>query len=258
MKSILSKVLQDLTLFFITTATVILFWWGFAKVYGESSKLIPSPWEIVNALCVLATKVDVYYSIASTLFRCLLGFLIASILGVNLGLLIASSKPMAKILLPSIDFLRSIPVTTLYPMFVVFAGIGDYSKIAMVIYACVFVIMVNTISGVLNTPQTRHQMASIYGMSRSEKFFHVTFFQALPNIFDGMRIALSLSLIVTILTEMFMGCKYGIGQQVIDFYTTFNVASMFAVVLYTGMIGYLLNKTFRLIEKKTVFWQISA
>jgi NitT/TauT family transport system permease protein len=97
-------------------------------------------------------------------------------------------------------------------------------------------------------------MAHLYGCSGFKLIRWVTFYEALPQTLIGLRVAVSLALIVTVLGEMFMGCEKGLGQRLTDAYTTFSVDRMYAIVILTGFLGFLFNRLFVSLEKKLVPW----
>lgn len=216
--------------------------------------LLPNISAVASAGVTLLTSFDTYLHIGMTLVRTLSGFGLAIILGVPLGISMGVFRPMYLAIVPLVDFFRSVPVTMLYPVFVVLLGVGDKSKIGMVFIACVFVIMLNSAYGVSQARATRRQMASLYGCTRLEVLRWVTFFEALPQTLIGLRVSLSLSLIVAVLGEMFMGSQYGLGQRMTDAYTTFAMDIMYAIVLLTGILGLLLNRLFVHIELTLVPW----
>src|SRR5207237_1613716 len=122
-------------------------------------------------------------------------------LGVPLGVLIGYFTRVYETFEVPLDFFRSLPVTTLYPLFVLFFGIGQSSKIAMVVAACIFVITLNTAYGVMQRKAVRSQVAILFGASRWQLLSEIVFWEALPQTIIGLRIALSYALIVEIVWE---------------------------------------------------------
>ena len=163
-------------------------------------------------------------------------------IGISIGLLIGVDRRLFDIMVIPIDFVRSIPITILYPVFVLTCGISHLSKIAMVFAGSVFVIALNTAYGVIHESPIRRNMARLFGASRFQAIRHITFFESLPQTAVGLRIALSLSLVIEILCEMFMGSEYGLGQRVSDAYTTYAIPDMYALIVIVGSFGYVLNR----------------
>jgi NitT/TauT family transport system permease protein len=153
-----------------------------------------------------------------------------------------------------VDFFRSLPVTALFPIFLVAFGIQDASKIAMVATAVAFVMIVTASYGVRQAPRTRQKMAQVFGASALQKFRDVVLPEAVGQIVSGMRVSLGTSMVVVIVAEMFIGARFGIGQRLYDAYSINAVEDMYGIVVLVGVLGYILNVLFSQIEKRLIFW----
>jgi ABC-type nitrate/sulfonate/bicarbonate transport system permease component len=237
---------------------IIIIWWYIYQRQKEGTYLVPSPINTFEKLYSLFLTGTIFRDLYETLYRMLAGYVLASIVGISFGLLLGSFSVFRKMFSGIIDFFRSIPVTSLYPVFVLGFGIGSESKIAMIFWASFFIICINTTYGVIQTNPIRRKMALLYGASPYQIFTKVTFFDALPNAMVGLRVAISYALIVSILTEMFMGSEFGIGAKITEAYNLYQIDTMFALIIVTGMLGYLLNLLFSQSEKKLVAWKFHA
>lgn len=242
----------------IGVVLVIFIWWYAFQNQKPGTYLIPSPITTFQKLGALFINGEIFIDIYQTLFRMLSGYLLAGIFGIGCGLLLGSFSPVRKMFSGIIDFLRSIPVTAIYPVFVLVFGIGNQSKIAMIFWASFFIICINTTYGVMQTNPIRRKMSQLYGANWFQIFSKVTFYDSLPQAMVGLRVALSYALIVSILTEMFMGSQYGIGAKITETYNLYQIDSMFAFILITGILGYLLNIIFIIVEKRLVSWKFNA
>jgi NitT/TauT family transport system permease protein len=184
------------------------------------------------------------------------GYVLAATVGIAVGMLVGLIKPFYDATVGIVDFFRSIPVTSLYPVFVLSLGIGHSSKIAMVFWASFFVIALNSAYGVLQSPKLRAQMANLYGAKGTQIFRWIVFYDALPQTMIGLRIALSYALIVEMLCEMFMGSELGIGQRLTEAWTTYAIDNLYALIMLAGLFGFLLNRVFVYIERRAVPWVI--
>lgn len=239
-------------------SVIIFIWWYAFQNQEPGTYLIPSPLTTVEKLVSLFSTGVIFIDIYETLYRMLTGYFLAGAIGVGCGLLLGSFPFARKMFDGTIDFFRSIPVTALYPVFVLVFGIGGGSKIAMIFWASFFIICINTTYGVMQTNPIRRKMAQLYGANWFQVFSKVTFYDSLPNAMVGLRVAISYALIVSILTEMFMGSEYGIGSKISEAYNLYQIDAMFALILITGMLGYLVNIIFVGIEKKLVGWKFNA
>ena len=139
-------------------------------------------------------------------------------------------------------------------LFLLIFGIGDNSKIAVAAFASTLIIIFNTAYGVMNSKKSRELAVRLMGATRLQRFRLISFWESLPQTFIGLRTALSLTLIIIIVTEMFIGTYSGLGRRIIDFQYVYNIKGIYAVILLTGIIGYLVNAIFIFLEKKVIHW----
>ncbi len=234
---------------------ILLLWVIFADLLKiANSTILPSLGDTILALFSLDTLKNIATDLAQSGMRWFYGYLSGSIIAIILGLVIGSSKLLQKSSLFVIEFFRCLPVTALFPIFLLLFGMGNLSKIAMIAYASFFIVLINTIYGVIYQNKTRAKMANIFGCSKYQKFQNITFFGSLPQIFIGLRLALSISLIITIVAEMFIGSDMGIGQSLYNSFLTLNSVMLYGYLIIVGITGYLLNILFLKIEKKILYW----
>ncbi len=243
---------------YISPLITLIVWQLISWLKLVESTLLPDPINIGISLFRLLISDGILVDLVYSLARTLVGFSAAAIVGVLIGLLIGAIRPLYSFSIPMIDFFRSTPITTLYPVFVLTLGISHASKIGMIFVACVFVIALNTAYGVIQSNKARRQMASLYGASRANVFKWIIFFESLPQTIIGLRISISLAWIVSILCEMFMGSQYGVGQRLIEAFTTYSMADMFAIIIMNGVIGLVLNRLIVILEKGVVPWKAST
>lgn len=218
--------------------------------------LFPSPTKIVFASVSLFAHNNLLKEILFSLQRVFAGFSMATILGVLFGLAIGLNKYLYKSFEGLVDFFRSIPVVTLYPIFVLLFGIHDSAKIAMTFWATFWVITLNTAYGVKQSNYVRKNVAKIYGANKIQSFKWITFYEALPQTLVGVRIGLSFALLAEIMCEMFMGSNHGIGQKIYEANIKLSASELYALVVITGVLGIIINRMFALIERKMLPWVI--
>ncbi len=216
--------------------------------------LLPSPIQTIEALFALMQSSYFWESLRQTFYIFVIGYSAAIFVGSFIGIFFGSSKLFRFLAMPVFDFFRSTPVTVLYPIFVLFFGVGALSKTVMVFFSCMLIITVNAAYGVILSNPTRSQTLALFGANGFQVFYHVKLKEALPHIFVGARVALGIALIVVILVEMFMGSDRGLGQLVIEAFTAYETAKLYALIIITGFIGVLLNRLFLLLEKISIPW----
>lgn len=239
--------------FFISPGILLSFWWivGFFEMIDPL--YLPSLPSVINSFITIIFSSGLG-DIWSTLYKTIVGLIFSVILAVPVGVLLGVNKKLYAAVEFTVDFFRSLPAPALFPLFLLFFGIGDLAKIAVVAFVAFWVILVNTIYGVWNAPKLRIQVAKVYGASRWQILKEVVLPDAIPQIFVGFRVALSLALVLVVITEMLIGTKFGLGQKIFDSYVTYHIPSLFSYILIIGLLGYILNKLFVFFEKKIVYW----
>ncbi len=246
---------QRFALWFLVGPAVVIIVWQVAHTLGVfDPSLLPAPWTTLVAFIHQFSSGAIFPHLLATISRTAAGYALASLVGIAVGLLMGTSRLVYESTVTIVDFFRSIPVTSLYPVFVLTLGVSHTSKIGMVFFASLFIVALQSAYGVHLANQTRRQMAQLYGASSWQVFRLVVFPEALPQTMIGLRIALSYSLIVAVVVEMFMGSESGLGQRIIETYTTYAIPDMYAVILITGILGFGLNRAFESLERRVVGW----
>jgi NitT/TauT family transport system permease protein len=153
-----------------------------------------------------------------------------------------------------IDFFRSTPATAMFPLFLIIFGIGDVASISVAAFACSLVIVFSTAYGVFQARVTRINAVRVMGATRLRILREVVFFDALPQIFVGIRMGVSLALVIIVVAEMFIGAQAGIGKRIIDAQIVFDLPLMYAAILLSGLMGYGLNLLLVAVEKRVIHW----
>ncbi|MBU2561628.1 MAG: ABC transporter permease subunit [Nanoarchaeota archaeon] len=240
--------------YFIAPLMILIAWSITANLGIISPLFLPPPQTVVLELTHLFVSTQIIPDIAFTLYRTIIGFLIAGIIGIPIGLLMGYSDKIYHSLEFIVEFFRSIPATALFPLFLLFFGIGDQSKIAITSWAACLVLIIHSMYGVRLGKELRMKSANTLRVKGFALFQKVIFPEALPQIFGGMRIAISLSLIIVVVTEMFIGTSFGLGHRILDAQLVYNLAEMYATIITTGAIGFLINKSIIRVETGVVHW----
>jgi NitT/TauT family transport system permease protein len=252
---ITNKALPSFLIANVGTLIVIGAWWVVAFLELVNPVLLPTPIETFSTLFISLLSGDLIKDLWLTLYRSLYAFIIAVVVGVPVGILLGSNKKIYRSFEFLIDFFRSTPATAMFPLFLVVFGIGEFSKIAVAAFAGALVIFFNVAYGVMNTKKTRVMAAKAMGISSWRIFVDVTFLETLPQTFIGLRTSISLTLVVIIVAEMFIGSTHGMGQRIIDSQQVFDMPQMYASIIATGIMGYALNQIFLIAEDKFVHWK---
>jgi NitT/TauT family transport system permease protein len=239
---------------FIGPIILILIWAVASQLQLVDKFFLPDPFTTIGKLFQLLGSGAIIGDLISTLGRVFLSFVIALVIGLPLGLFLGRSEKIYRSVEFIIDFFRSTPATALFPLFLLVFGITDTSKIAVASFASMLIIVFNTAYGVMHAKKSRILAAQIMGATKAQIFRWILFWESLPQTFIGLRSAVSLSLVVIVVTEMFIGTTSGLGRKIIDSQITYEIPTMYATILLTGIVGYLFNLLFILIEKRFLHW----
>src|SRR5437762_4548089 len=217
-------------------------------------RFIPAPSDIALRYWQMLASGELLWHVSVTLSRVLLGFLLGIVPGVAAGLLMAMFRPVRIFFDPLIATLFPIPKIALMPLLLLAFGFGDASKVALVVIAVFFPVVVNTYVGAANIEKIYWDVAKNYGASQPVIFRRIVFFGALPMIFAGLRIALAVSFIVLVASE-FVATKSGIGYLIWNSWELLQVDIMFVGIVTVGFLGLIASALFQEIERKAIPWK---
>jgi len=245
---------REITQPFIGPIVLFAIWWMAASGNWVSGNLLPSPISTFGSLWQSLVSGDMLTDAYATLKLTISAVAIAGLLGVPMGIILGSSKKLYQSVEFVIDFFRSTPVTAMFPLFLLIFGIDDSAKISVAAFAAWLVLLFNVAYGVMNAQETRVLAAKVMGASRWRIFKDIMFYDSLPQTFIGIRMAVSMGLVVIIVAEMFIGSIHGMGHRIIDAQQVYDLEDMYASILVTGIIGYGLNLLFLGLERWLVHW----
>jgi ABC-type nitrate/sulfonate/bicarbonate transport system permease component len=191
--------------------------------------------------------------VVPSLTRLAVGYGIACVVAVAAGLALGLSRPLRRATDPIVQFLRSIPPPALLPFGILVLGIGNAMKVFIIAFVCLWPVLLNTIDGVAGVDPTLRETARVYDIGPVDRILRVTLPAAAPQIFAGMRTALSLALILMVISEM-VGSTNGIGYFVLEAQRAFAIPEMWSGILLLGILGYVLNAVFLLVERRVLRW----
>lgn len=244
----------------LCTAIVLLFAWWLISATGLVNPLfLPSINSSAKALAELLLEPDIYLDAIATTYRALMGLILSTLVAVPLGLILGRSPKLYEFIELPTDFFRSIPSSALFFLFILFFGIGDMSKVAIVFYGCSLILLVNAVYGAKPTreKQDRINMLRSFGANQWQVFHMAVLRDALPNIAAGFRVCVSLSLVLVVVTEMFLSATRGLGRRIYDLYLAYNIPEMYAVIIILGLLGFGANKLALLFERRVSYGQTS-
>ena len=192
-----------------------------------------------------------------SLRRMAFGYVIAVMIAIAAGVALGSSRTLRRATSPIVEFLRSIPPPALIPFAIVVIGVGDDMKVFIIAFVCLWPVLLNTIDGINGIDPTLKDTVRMYGISGRDRLMRITLPAASPQIFAGMRLSLSLALILMVISEM-VASTNGIGFFVLQSQRSFAIPEMWSGILLLGILGYVLNLVFMIIERRVLAWHRGA
>lgn len=213
----------------------------------------PPVTKIIETFLNLIISKEFLTHILFSLYRIFIGYSIAAILAIGLGIIMGSWRFIFNLFEPIIEFLRPIPSVAIIPIAILFLGIGDPMKIFVIIYASMWPILINTIDGIRNIDPVQIDTGKVFGLKRAEIIRKIKIPNASPYIVSGLRVSLAIALILTITAEM-VGSINGLGYFILYSQRSFRIPEMFAGIITIAIIGYLLNRIFLCFENRFMKW----
>jgi len=246
--------LLDVVARYASLAIVLVAWEIVARSSIVPRRIFPDVGDMAAALVPFARSGDLAYHLAATLQRTALGFGAAIVAGILLGSLFARVPWFERLVEPTFLVGYPVPKIALYPLFIFVFGINDLSKIALIFLECLYPITLQTLVGLRATDRSLLWAARGFGASRAALFWNVLIPSALPAIFSGIRIALPIAFVITIVTEI-IGGNRGLGYVVTFASQSFDYATAMAAVVVIGVVGFTFDRLVVGLRGRLIFWQ---
>jgi sulfonate transport system permease protein len=229
--------------------------WQLASVRELVSPVFfPAPARTFGALADQAASSDFWFAFRETLRRMAMGFVTASVAGVVLGALIGLSPRVRAYVEPSLELMRPLPASAMVPVFVLLLGLNDRMIVVAIAFSALWPVLLNTVHGFKTIEPRLVEVSRILRMSRLEMVWKIALPNAMPDIFAGLRLSLTVSLILAVVTEMLAGVA-GLGQNITLAARSFRSADLYAGIVVLGAIGYLTNVALERAERYLLRWR---
>jgi ABC-type nitrate/sulfonate/bicarbonate transport system permease component len=233
----------------------LLLLWEFGSRLSPGLQLyIPPVTRILTSLAELVFAGSIVNHMVITLTRFLQGYSLAALLGVCLGSLLGYFRFAHSLFEAVIEFLRPMPSVAIIPVAVLLLGIGDAMIVAVTVYASLWPVLINTIDGVRHVERTLIDTGRTFGLTPRKILWRVVVPAAAPYIVTGLRISLSIALILVTTAEMVAGSK-GLGFFILDEERSMNSTNMYAGIILVALLGYSLNRLFLVCERWAIRWR---
>lgn len=231
-----------------------IFWHLLATVINM--RVLPKPIDVYLNMHHLFGH-QLYIHVLVSLYRVLGGLAISLVLGISIGLMMAYSRIGNKLLNPLVYFTYPIPKTALLPVVMLLFGLGDPSKIILIVSILVFQVIVAVKDAVLNiSPETYHPIRSL-GASRLQIFIHITMPAILPELLTNLRLSIGTALSILFFAEGY-GTQYGIGYYILDAWMRIDYIGMYAGIVVISLLGFALFVLIDLLEEAICKWKVKS
>jgi NitT/TauT family transport system permease protein len=231
----------------------LLLWELISRYLVANPLFLAGPSQIIRALVTLAASGELWQHMAISAAEFALGYGIASVLGVLCGLAMAESVTAKRVMQPWISGLYATPTIALAPLFILWLGIGIWSKVLVVITLVLFPVTINTEAGLRTTSTRLIEMLRSFGATPAQIFFKLSLPSALPFILAGLKLGIGRGLIGVVVAELF-GSRAGLGRLISASADAFNMPDLFAGVVVLAVAGIVLTAGFSWLEGRLVPW----
>jgi len=236
-----------------SAVAVLLVLWQLASLWGLPDYIL-SPLEILKHFLAALGSRELYDNIAASLGRALPGFAIGAALGIALGLAAGVSRALDGALSPVIFLTYPVPKIVMLPIFMLWFGIGDLSKVLIIALACFYPVFINAYYGARSTQKILVWSALNMGAGQGEIFRRVVVPSAAPQIFAGLRVSLALSFIVMFAAEM-INARSGLGQLIRVAENSLRFDLMYVSLVTIAILGFAGDSLLRLARQRALAWQ---
>lgn len=244
-----------------TLPMVILALWQFATQNAQSP-FFPTPLRIASQTfnqwfsgppSRLFLTDQFLASAAPSIARVIAGWLLAAVIGIAAGVLIGLWPTVGDYVSPLVEFVRSIPAIATLPLFVIIFGSGATMRVLLIAFSCVAYVLINTISGVMNVDRLQLDTARMFQTSMRRQLTKIILPAAAPQIFAGLRIAMSGAVIIMVLSEL-VAASSGLGYEVLLAQRGYALLEMWSAIVLIGLTGYALNTGLEAVENRVLAW----
>jgi ABC-type nitrate/sulfonate/bicarbonate transport system permease component len=256
------RLLQDRWHAILRASSVVLFFLAwFVVTWANNSfmrwynpMLIPTPMAVLDVGIEMARSGELWTDIGASMYRVVLGFCFAALLGVSAGVMVCRNRTAASLVEPIVEMFRPIPSLAFLPILVLWFGIGETSKVVFIAYATFFPIFTSTRLGMRQIDPVLIRAARSMGANRRDLFRYVELPAASPSILSGLRMGFGMSFFVIVAAE-FIAAESGLGYLINNSRTYFDVARMLLGAIVIGVIGFAINIVLGWLERRALRWQ---
>lgn len=233
----------DAWIYVVSVISMLILWQLIASLFFTPA-FFPTPLVVLEKGAQTVADGSIFQHIAISLQRILAGFFIGSALGAPIGLLMGTFRPVKAFFDPYTQFFRFVPSIAWLTPAVIWFGIGETSKVLIIVYTTIFIVIINTIVGVSNVSLNKIWAGRSLGANQTQVFFHVILPATLPFILTGMRLAMGNSFATVVAAEM-IAAEHGIGFLIFNSRLWMATDTIFLSIVLLGALGFMTDRLFR-------------
>lgn len=241
---------------FLVGPFVLIIIWAIVTESGLVKPLfLPTPRALVIEVFGALKSGDLVVDAIVTVRRTLLAFTLSTVLGLLVGVPVGIFRRFGDSAELILDFFRSLPSPALVPLAMLMFGLGDAARISVAAFTCTLINALQIAYAVRSISQQRIAIARLEGASGRFLFINVLVPSIAPALTSTLRVTVSLSLIIIVVSEMFIGSEYGLGARILDLHLVYNIPLMYGYILILGLLGYALNTILAKLDAYFVHWR---
>ncbi|MGI6878493.1 ABC transporter permease [Microbacterium sp. gxy059] len=241
----------------IVPAAIVLFWWGAYEAGWINPVLFSSPVLVVQTLWDAMIHGSFFSDLGVSVGRWLLGFGVGAVLGLLFGAVTGLSRTAERLLDPTFQMLRTIPIMGLVPLFIVWFGLGELPKILLIAIAAFFLVYIEMYAGIRGIDRKLVEVGRMYELSTGQMLRRIIIPGALPHILQGVRLGLGVAWLALVIAEL-TGANSGIGHWMQVGRENVRVDIVLAALIVFAAVGKIVDSIVRLIERRALGWRDSV
>lgn len=251
----LSQQNKERLLSFTSPLLLLVAWELLVQLGLLDKRFFPAPTSIVGTFSNLITSGELFRHLQASISRIVIGFLMGAIPALILGIIMGLSRWIRAFFNPWLAALYPIPKLAILPLVMLIFGLGEMSKYVIIAIAVFFLVIYNTMAGVMNIPNIYLDVGRNFGANRVQFWWTVALPGALPLIFTGIKLAAGVALLVIVAAE-FVGAKTGIGYLIWQSWQTFSVEAMYVGLVVISILGFLVSTGLDELEHVVIPWRL--